>query len=304
MKLLWDAIATEFGGRHELYEINYGGSTEEIRRYALFGAHGLGQCRQVQGLRRGVHGRIRPRRLDGARPHRPRLPQLPRHARRQVVAPPAAPAHPIRRARRRDLVARFLPLAFAYGEGPRPPSDSCQTVHRRSASPPTMLRMVPPPRSGEGWRPRSALRPTTRPASSICEDRTETSVESPTCAPVAAAHRGLHPAPERGGGTVRRTVGGDAGRQASDCDLPQLRGRLPWRLRGRYLPDRVKFHGPRNRHGEGGPREARWAGSLSTDLPWGSAHEYAYRKPSEATQEGFPTANPYISSEPTGATPA
>ena len=26
------------GGRHELYEINYSGSHEEIRRYALFGA--------------------------------------------------------------------------------------------------------------------------------------------------------------------------------------------------------------------------------------------------------------------------
>ena len=37
MKLLWDSLATEFGGRHELYEINYGGSTEEIRRYCLFG---------------------------------------------------------------------------------------------------------------------------------------------------------------------------------------------------------------------------------------------------------------------------
>src|SRR6266851_1983115 len=35
MKLLWDAIGTEFGGRHELYEINYSGSHEEIRRYAL-----------------------------------------------------------------------------------------------------------------------------------------------------------------------------------------------------------------------------------------------------------------------------
>ena len=45
MKLLWDSIGTEFGGRHELYEINYGGSTEEIRRYCLFGAHGLRQRR-------------------------------------------------------------------------------------------------------------------------------------------------------------------------------------------------------------------------------------------------------------------
>ena len=32
----------EFGGRHELYEINYWGSTEEIRRYALFGAMASG----------------------------------------------------------------------------------------------------------------------------------------------------------------------------------------------------------------------------------------------------------------------
>ena len=43
MKLLWDCIATEFGGRHELYEINYSGSHEEIRRYALFGALASGQ---------------------------------------------------------------------------------------------------------------------------------------------------------------------------------------------------------------------------------------------------------------------
>jgi aromatic ring hydroxylase len=42
LKLLWDAIGSEFGGRHELYEINYGGSTEEIRRYVLFGAQAMG----------------------------------------------------------------------------------------------------------------------------------------------------------------------------------------------------------------------------------------------------------------------
>jgi Aldehyde oxidase and xanthine dehydrogenase, a/b hammerhead domain/Molybdopterin-binding domain of aldehyde dehydrogenase/4-hydroxyphenylacetate 3-hydroxylase C terminal len=32
MKPLWDAIGTEFGGRHELYERNYAGNHEEIRR--------------------------------------------------------------------------------------------------------------------------------------------------------------------------------------------------------------------------------------------------------------------------------
>lgn len=50
MKLLWDSIATEFGGRHELYEINYGGSTEEIRRYALFGAMGSGNADRFKGF--------------------------------------------------------------------------------------------------------------------------------------------------------------------------------------------------------------------------------------------------------------
>ena len=50
MKLLWDTIGTEFGGRHELYEINYGGSTEEIRRYALFGAQASGAAERFKGF--------------------------------------------------------------------------------------------------------------------------------------------------------------------------------------------------------------------------------------------------------------
>jgi 4-hydroxyphenylacetate 3-monooxygenase len=50
MKLLWDAIATEFGGRHELYEINYGGSTEELRRAALFGANASGNSARFKGF--------------------------------------------------------------------------------------------------------------------------------------------------------------------------------------------------------------------------------------------------------------
>jgi 4-hydroxyphenylacetate 3-monooxygenase len=50
MKLLWDCIGTEFGARHELYEINYGGSTEEIRRYALFGALGNGNAAKFKGF--------------------------------------------------------------------------------------------------------------------------------------------------------------------------------------------------------------------------------------------------------------
>ena len=50
MKLLWDAIGSEFGGRHELYEINYSGSTEEIRRYALFGATASGDVDRMKGF--------------------------------------------------------------------------------------------------------------------------------------------------------------------------------------------------------------------------------------------------------------
>lgn len=42
LKLLWDAIGTEFGGRHELYEINYAGSGEEVRMQCLRNAYGSG----------------------------------------------------------------------------------------------------------------------------------------------------------------------------------------------------------------------------------------------------------------------
>ena len=46
MKLLWDSIGTEFGARHELYEVNYSGSHEEIRRFAILGANASGQAAQ------------------------------------------------------------------------------------------------------------------------------------------------------------------------------------------------------------------------------------------------------------------
>ena len=35
LKLMWDAIGTEFGGRHELYEINYAGTPEEVKMQCL-----------------------------------------------------------------------------------------------------------------------------------------------------------------------------------------------------------------------------------------------------------------------------
>lgn len=48
MKMLWDSIGTEFGARHELYEINYIGSNDVTRQTNLFAAMGNGllqECR-------------------------------------------------------------------------------------------------------------------------------------------------------------------------------------------------------------------------------------------------------------------
>jgi 4-hydroxyphenylacetate 3-monooxygenase len=50
MKLLWDTIGSEFGARHELYEINYAGSHEEIRIDALRAAIGSGQYDRWKGF--------------------------------------------------------------------------------------------------------------------------------------------------------------------------------------------------------------------------------------------------------------
>lgn len=43
MKLIWDAIGTEFGGRHELYERNYSGNHEAVRLETLWGQNASGQ---------------------------------------------------------------------------------------------------------------------------------------------------------------------------------------------------------------------------------------------------------------------
>jgi len=50
MKLLWDAIGSEFGGRHELYERNYSGADENIRMEVLFAAMGTGQTESYKGF--------------------------------------------------------------------------------------------------------------------------------------------------------------------------------------------------------------------------------------------------------------
>jgi 4-hydroxyphenylacetate 3-monooxygenase len=50
MKLLWDAMGTEFGGRHELYERNYAGNHEDIRIQALWNAKSTGTFDQMAAL--------------------------------------------------------------------------------------------------------------------------------------------------------------------------------------------------------------------------------------------------------------
>ncbi|MBV6638838.1 MAG: Pyoverdin chromophore biosynthetic protein pvcC, partial [Mameliella sp.] len=50
LKLLWDAIGTEFGGRHELYERNYAGNYENIRIETLLTATATGDLANLQGF--------------------------------------------------------------------------------------------------------------------------------------------------------------------------------------------------------------------------------------------------------------
>lgn len=50
LKLLWDAIGSEFGGRHELYERNYSGNHEGIRLEVFTSAVASGQVDQYKGF--------------------------------------------------------------------------------------------------------------------------------------------------------------------------------------------------------------------------------------------------------------
>ena len=50
MKLLWDAVGTEFGGRHELYERNYAGAPETIRFLTWQMAQASGQAERFKGF--------------------------------------------------------------------------------------------------------------------------------------------------------------------------------------------------------------------------------------------------------------
>jgi 4-hydroxyphenylacetate 3-monooxygenase len=50
MKLLWDAIGSEFGGRHELYERHYFGNQESIRFEVLMVADATGLAARLKGF--------------------------------------------------------------------------------------------------------------------------------------------------------------------------------------------------------------------------------------------------------------
>jgi 4-hydroxyphenylacetate 3-monooxygenase len=50
MKLLWDAVGSEFGGRHELYERNYLGNDENVRLETLMAAEMTGTADAFRGF--------------------------------------------------------------------------------------------------------------------------------------------------------------------------------------------------------------------------------------------------------------
>ena len=50
MKLIWDAIGTEFGGRHALYDRNYFGNHENIRTEVVMAAEMSGRASEMKGM--------------------------------------------------------------------------------------------------------------------------------------------------------------------------------------------------------------------------------------------------------------
>jgi 4-hydroxyphenylacetate 3-monooxygenase len=50
MKLLWDAIGTEFGARQELYELNYAGNQEVVRMFPLQLAQASGTLKEMEAF--------------------------------------------------------------------------------------------------------------------------------------------------------------------------------------------------------------------------------------------------------------
>ena len=50
LKLLWDAVGTEFGGRHELYERNYAGNYENVRIETMMASMATGDLANMHAL--------------------------------------------------------------------------------------------------------------------------------------------------------------------------------------------------------------------------------------------------------------
>jgi 4-hydroxyphenylacetate 3-monooxygenase len=50
LKLLWDAVGSEFGGRHELYERNYSGDHDGVRMQTLMTYQANGQANELKGF--------------------------------------------------------------------------------------------------------------------------------------------------------------------------------------------------------------------------------------------------------------
>jgi len=50
LKLLWDAVGSEFGGRHELYERNYAGGWEDVRMQTYQSATRGGTLGEMEAL--------------------------------------------------------------------------------------------------------------------------------------------------------------------------------------------------------------------------------------------------------------
>jgi 4-hydroxyphenylacetate 3-monooxygenase len=50
LKLLWDAVGTEFGGRHELYERNYTGDSESVAVYSTMMYQALGHADRLKAF--------------------------------------------------------------------------------------------------------------------------------------------------------------------------------------------------------------------------------------------------------------
>ena len=67
MKMLWDAVGTEFGARHELYEMNYSGSHELVRIFPAAARAGLRRAQRDGGARGAMHGGLRRGRLEASR---------------------------------------------------------------------------------------------------------------------------------------------------------------------------------------------------------------------------------------------